>query len=239
MITGRSAPPSSAPTRSIVAPSARGHRRRVGQRRRPLRVVGLHEHDVERQVEEGRARWRRQRGRQRLVDQLRDLGGRGRGARRSWSAAPRTARGRSPAASPGPSASAARGRRARASESCSCGPTPIALMPLVTPGPAVSAQTPGSRVTFAQPSAANAAADSWRTSMRSMPSVAAAVVEREQMAAREREQLGHAASLQPPRDQQPAVGLLRPRRPRLRRLRLVSSAIVPRSAARSLLALRM
>jgi hypothetical protein len=36
----------------------------------------------------------------------------------------------------------------------------IALMPLVTPGPAVSAQTPGCRVTLAQPSAAKAAADS-------------------------------------------------------------------------------
>jgi hypothetical protein len=46
----------------------------------------------------------------------------------------------------------------------------IALMPLVTPGPAVSAQTPGSRVALAQPSAANAAACSWRTSIRSMPS---------------------------------------------------------------------
>ena len=46
----------------------------------------------------------------------------------------------------------------------------IALMPLVTPGPAVSAHTPGSRVTFAQPSAANAAEDSWRTSTMSMPS---------------------------------------------------------------------
>ena len=85
----------------------------------------------------------------------------------------------------------------------------IALMPLVTPGPAVSAQTPGSRVTFAQPSAANAAADSWRTSIRSMPSVAAAVVDGEEMAAREREQLGHAVRLQAARDQQPAVRLLR------------------------------
>jgi hypothetical protein len=46
----------------------------------------------------------------------------------------------------------------------------IALIPLVTPGPAVSAHTPGSRVTFAQPSAANAAVDSWRTSMISIPS---------------------------------------------------------------------
>ena len=45
-----------------------------------------------------------------------------------------------------------------------------ALIPFVTPGPAVSAATPGCRVTLAQPSAAKAAADSWRTSTRSMPS---------------------------------------------------------------------
>ena len=46
----------------------------------------------------------------------------------------------------------------------------MALIPLVTPGPAVSAHTPASRVTLAQPSAANAAVDSCRTSMISMPS---------------------------------------------------------------------
>ena len=46
----------------------------------------------------------------------------------------------------------------------------IALMPLVTPGPAVSAATPGSRVTFAQPSAAKVAAASCRTSTMSIPS---------------------------------------------------------------------
>ena len=46
----------------------------------------------------------------------------------------------------------------------------IALMPLVTPGPAVSAATPGVRVTFAQPSAANVAACSWRVSTMSIPS---------------------------------------------------------------------
>ena len=46
----------------------------------------------------------------------------------------------------------------------------IALIPLVTPGPAVSAHAPTSRVTFAQPSAANAAVDSWRTSTMSIPS---------------------------------------------------------------------
>jgi hypothetical protein len=51
-----------------------------------------------------------------------------------------------------------------------CSAEPSALIPLVTPGPAVSAHTPGVRVTFAQPSAANAAHDSWRTSTMSMPS---------------------------------------------------------------------
>ncbi len=46
----------------------------------------------------------------------------------------------------------------------------IALMALVTPGPAVRAATPGRRVTLAQPSAAKAAACSWRVSTMSMPS---------------------------------------------------------------------
>src|SRR3954447_7676345 len=48
-----------------------------------------------------------------------------------------------------------------------------ALIPFVTPGPAVSAATPGCRVTFAHPSAANAAACSWRGSTRSVPSARA------------------------------------------------------------------
>ena len=51
-----------------------------------------------------------------------------------------------------------------------CCAEPSALIPLVTPGPAVSAHTPGVRVTLAQPSAANAALASWRTTTRSMPS---------------------------------------------------------------------
>ena len=46
----------------------------------------------------------------------------------------------------------------------------IALIPLVTPQPAVSAQTPGSRVAFAQPIAAKAADCSWRKSISSIPS---------------------------------------------------------------------
>ncbi len=45
-----------------------------------------------------------------------------------------------------------------------------ALSAFVTPGPAVTAATPGVRVTFAQPSAAKAAVCSWRTSTMSMPS---------------------------------------------------------------------
>ena len=45
-----------------------------------------------------------------------------------------------------------------------------ALMPLVTPGPAVSAHTPGVRVTLAHPSAANAAEASCLVSTMSMPS---------------------------------------------------------------------
>src|SRR3954466_9585086 len=95
-----------------------------------------------------------------------------------------------------------------------CSADAIALMPLVTPGPAVSAATPGSRVTFAQPSAANAAADSWRTATRATPHArptrcrherAPAVVEREQVPAREREQLRDAVRLQAPGDEPPAV----------------------------------
>jgi hypothetical protein len=46
----------------------------------------------------------------------------------------------------------------------------IALIPLVTPQPAVSAQTPGSRVALAQPIAAKAADCSWRVSITSIPS---------------------------------------------------------------------
>ncbi len=47
---------------------------------------------------------------------------------------------------------------------------PMALMPLVTPGPAVSAQAPVWRVALAHPSAAKAADCSWRVSTMSMPS---------------------------------------------------------------------
>jgi hypothetical protein len=51
-----------------------------------------------------------------------------------------------------------------------CSADAIALIPFVTPGPAVRAATPGSRVTFAQPSAAKAAVASWRVSTISTPS---------------------------------------------------------------------
>ncbi len=51
-----------------------------------------------------------------------------------------------------------------------CWAAAIALIPLVIPGPAVSAATPGTLVTFDQPSAAKAAVCSWRVSIRRMPS---------------------------------------------------------------------
>ena len=46
----------------------------------------------------------------------------------------------------------------------------MALIPLVTPGPAVSAATPGTRVTFDQPSAAKAAVCSCLVSISRTPS---------------------------------------------------------------------
>ena len=84
-----------------------------------------------------------------------------------------------------------------------------ALMPFVTPGPAVSAHTPGSRVTFAQPSAAKAADCSWRTSTSVDALPPTAVVEGEQMPAGEGEELPDAVRLEPPGDQAPAVQRLR------------------------------
>ena len=49
-----------------------------------------------------------------------------------------------------------------------CWAAAIALIPLVTPGPAVSAATPGTRVTLDHPSAAKAAVCSWRVSINRM-----------------------------------------------------------------------
>ncbi len=48
----------------------------------------------------------------------------------------------------------------------------IALIPFVTPGPAVSAATPTPRVTFAHPSAAKPAVCSWRVSTSVTPASA-------------------------------------------------------------------
>ena len=78
-------------------------------------------------------------------------------------------------------------------------------MPFVTPGPAVSAATPGSRVTFAQPSAANAADASCRDVDDVDALGPAAVVDREQVPAGQREQLADAVGLQAARDQAAAV----------------------------------
>ena len=101
----------------------------------------------------------------------------------------RTARGRSPGASPGPSAARARGRRARASATRSGAPTPCALIPLVTPGPAVSARD----ARLARGLRPALGGERGRLLVAHVDDVdallAAAVVDREEVAAREREQL--------------------------------------------------
>ena len=175
---------------------------------RTRRVGRLHEHVVHREVDERRTAVRRERGAERLVDQRGDLLGAFRGPgqhaerahkrnvvdllQRSHPPAPR----RRTAAEPS------------IGEWLACAEA-IALIPFVTPGPAVSAHTPGSRVTFAQPSAANAAVDSWRTSTISIPS-ARTLIDREQVPAAQREQPAHAVGLQPARDQPPAAERLHP-----------------------------
>jgi len=79
----------------------------------------------------------------------------------------------------------------------------IALIAFVTPGPAVSAATPGRRVTFAQPSAANAAV-CFVANVDDVDALRpAAVVDREQMPTREREELRDAVRLQPAGDEWP------------------------------------
>ena len=60
-------------------------------------------------------------------------------------------------------------------------------------------------MTFAQPSAANAAADSWRDVDDVDALLAAAVVDREQVAAGQREQLGDAVAGEAAGDQAAAV----------------------------------
>ncbi len=65
--------------------------------------------------------------------------------------------------------SGARPPRTTSGERFCCAPAK-ALIPLVTPGPAVSAQMPAWRVAFANPSAAQAAEASWRVSTTSIPS---------------------------------------------------------------------
>ena len=65
--------------------------------------------------------------------------------------------------------SGARPPSTQTGELLACAPA-IALSPLVTPGPAVSAATPSPRVAFASPSAAKTADCSWRTSTISIPS---------------------------------------------------------------------
>ena len=206
MITGRSAPDSSSAARSMAAVRARPPGLGAAAGARAVLVLGLgglHEHVVEREVHERRAAVGRDGGREGVVDQARDLLGGGGAWRRAWSAAARTGRGRSPAASPGPSASPGPVRRARPSASGWPGAEAIALMPLVTPGPAVSAHTPG-LAGHLRPALGGERGGRLVADVHDRDALlAAAVVDREQVPAREREQLAHAVRLQAPATSRP------------------------------------
>ena len=93
-----------------------------------------------------------------------------------------------------------------------CWAEPIALIPFVTPGPAVSAATPGCAGDL-RPALGGERRGLLVAGVDEVDALlAAAVVDREQVAAREREQLRDAVGLQAPRDQPAAVdlgGLLR------------------------------
>ena len=188
-------------------------RRRAGAVRGSGSAAGLvgarrlHEHVVEREVDERRARVRRQR---RGAAPRR----RGPGSRRCAPAvAASLVSGRTNGtwsiswSEPWPQRIAGARPPSTTIGELFCCAEPSALMPFVTPGPAVSAATPGSRVTFAHPSAAKAA----RLLVAGVDDVdallAAAVVDREQVAAREREQLAHAVGLEALGDQPAAVDL--------------------------------
>ena len=166
--TGRSAAATSRATAATVVadraarPRARSDRARAGKGRRG-RSPGVEGH-----VDERRPAVRRARRAQREVELAGDLLRRGErgGVLRDRRA--RSARGRAPGATPRPSgACGARPPMTSSGEPLSHADV-IALTPFVTPGPAVSAATPGRRVTFAQPSAANVAVCSWRVSTRRM-----------------------------------------------------------------------
>ena len=206
MITGRSAPRSSSAARSIASPSAGAAVGRVGQLGGRVGVhLGLHEHVVEREVEEGRARWAppppcagprpRARGCRRWT--LRRAGQLGQRARR-------TARGRSPGASPAPAhrrgpAAEREQRRAVLQRGRH------AAHPVGHPGPG------GERAhaRLARGLGPALGGEHGRLLVADVDDVdallAAAVVDREEVPAREREELGHAVRLQALRHQPAAV----------------------------------
>ena len=179
---------------------------RVGQRGGRVGVhLGLHEHLVEREVEEGRAGRRRERrraaprrrapGMSAVVCAVRAslVTGATNGTWSiSWSepCPQRNAGARPPSTSIG-------------EPFCSADAMP--LMPLVTPGPAVSARHAG----LAGGLGPALGGERGRLLVADVDDVdallAAAVVDREQVAAREREQLRHAVRLEALRDQPAAV----------------------------------
>ena len=209
MITGRSAAPSRAPTRSISRAVGGRQRARVRQRGGALLLVGLHEHDVQRQVEEGRARW-------------------------AGSSVAASASSTRPAISAVEVAVRADFVSGATNGTWSiswsepwpqrnCGARPpstiigelflcadaIALMPFVTPGPAVSAATPGCAGDL-RPALGRERGRGLVAHVDEVDALrATAVVDGEEVAAREREELGDAVRLQAPGDQQPAMRLLR------------------------------
>ena len=206
MITGRSASRSSAAARVERAAVGRRAAQRVGQRRPALGVgVGLHEDVVEREVEERRARVRRARAAP---------------ARR------RPGPGSRPSIAPSRPASSAGATNGTWSISCSepwpqriagarppstsigewfCCAEAIALIPLVTPGP--GGQRGDARLARdLRPALGGERRGLLVADVDEVDALrAAAVVDREQVPARQREQLGHAVGLQPPGDQPPAV----------------------------------
>ena len=206
MITGRSASAQQrrgALDRAAVARPAPRHGS-AGARPR-LGLGRLHEHVVQREVDERGPAVRRQRGRERLVDQPRDLRRRSR-RRGELGQRPHERdvvdllqRALAPAQRRRAAAEHEHRRVVRPA------PSAIALIPLVTPGP--GGQRAHARLArHLRPALGGERRRLLVAHVDDVDAlVAAAVVDREQVAAREREQLAHAVRLQAPGDQPAAV----------------------------------
>ena len=202
MITGRSASRSRATARSIAALSARGRLAapQLGQRR----LLGLHEHDVEREVQERRARVLAPHDVPGVVDQAWDLGG-GAGGRGELDERPHERhvvdllqRALAPA----------HRRRAAAEHE----DRRVVLLGRRERAHAVGDARAGGQRRHARLARDLGPALGGERRRRLVARVddvdplgAAAVVDREQVPARQREQLAHAVGLQPAGDQPAAV----------------------------------